>query len=60
MQRSGTAPVNALVRTLLEHALTDDRRTRAAADMLLAIAGCGPYSERDPRSVRREEIRERR
>ena len=57
-QRNST--VNALVRKLLEEALSDDRRTRAAADKLLAIAGAGPYFERDPRSVRREEIYERR
>ena len=57
-QRNST--VNALVRQLLEEALSDDRRTRAAADRLLAIAERGPYFERDPRSVRREEIHERR
>lgn len=56
-QRNST--VNALVRKLLEEALSDDRRTRAAADRLLAIAGRGPYFERDPRSVRREAIHER-
>jgi len=52
--------LNALVRGLLEEALSADRRTRAAADRLLAIAECGPYFERDPRSIRREEIHERR
>ncbi|MGO4880578.1 MAG: DUF6364 family protein [Bryobacteraceae bacterium] len=57
-QRNST--VNALVRKLLEEALSDDRRTRAAADKLLAIAASGPYFERDPRSIRREEIHERR
>jgi plasmid stability protein len=57
-QRNST--VNALVRKLLEEALSDDRRTRAAADRLLAIAERGPYFERDPRSVSREEIHERR
>lgn len=57
-QRNST--VNALVRKLLEEALSDDRRTRAAADRLLTIAEGGPYFERDPRSVRREEIHERR
>ena len=57
-QRSST--VNALVRKLLEEALTDDRRTRAAADQLLAIAERGPYFERDPRSIRRDEIHDRR
>ena len=57
-QRNST--VNALVRKLLEEALSDDRRTRAAADRLLAIAERGPYFKRDPRSVRREEIHERR
>jgi plasmid stability protein len=57
-QRNST--VNALVRKLLEEALSDDRRTRAAADELLAIAARGPYFSRDPRSIRREEIYERR
>ena len=57
-QRNST--VNALVRKLLEEALSDDRRTRAAADRLLAIAERGPYFKRHPRSVRREEIHERR
>jgi plasmid stability protein len=52
--------VNALVRKLLEEALSDDRRTRAAADRLLAIAEHGPYFKRDPRSVHREEMHERR
>lgn len=52
--------VNALVRQLLEDALSDERRTRAAADELLAIAARGPYFDRDPRSIRREEIYERR
>jgi|HubBroStandDraft_1064217.scaffolds.fasta_scaffold01030_16 plasmid stability protein len=57
-QRKST--VNALVRKLLEEALSDDRRTRAAADEPLAIAARGPYFNRDPRSIRREEIYERR
>jgi len=57
-QRNST--VNALVRKLLEEALSDDRRTRAAADQLLAIAKRGPYFERDPRSIRREQIHARR
>jgi plasmid stability protein len=52
--------VNALVRKLLEEALSDESRTRAAADELLAIAARGPYFDRDPRSVRRDEIYERR
>jgi len=52
--------VNALVRKLLEEALSDDRRTRAAVDELLTIAARGPYFNRDPRSIRREEIYERR
>jgi plasmid stability protein len=55
-----TSSVNALVRKLLEGTLSDERRTRAAADELLAIAARGPYFDRDPRSVRREEIYERR
>jgi plasmid stability protein len=52
--------VNALVRKLLEAALSDERLTRAPADELLAIAARGPYFDRDPRSICREEIYERR
>jgi plasmid stability protein len=52
--------VNALVRKLLEEALSDGRRTRAAAGRLLAIAARGPYFDRDPRSIRRAQIHARR
>jgi hypothetical protein len=57
-QRNST--VNALVRELLEQALSGDRRTRAAADRLLEMAARGPYFERDPRSICREQIHARR
>jgi len=51
--------VNALVRKLLEDTISEDQRTRAAADRLLDIAERGPYFERDPRSISRDEIYER-
>jgi plasmid stability protein len=52
--------VNALVRELLQEALTRDGRARAAADRLLALADRGPYFTTDPGSIRREELYERR
>jgi plasmid stability protein len=51
--------VNALVRELLQEALTRDGRARAAADRLLALADRGPYFTADPGSIRREELHER-
>jgi plasmid stability protein len=51
--------VNALVRELLQEALTRDGRARAAADRLLALADRGPYFTADPGSIRREELYER-
>ena len=51
--------LNTLARELQEQALSDDRRMRAAADRLLAIAECGPYFKRDPRSIGREDTHER-
>ena len=51
--------VNALVRELLQEALTRDGRARAAADRLLALADRGLYFTADPGSIRREELYER-
>jgi plasmid stability protein len=52
--------MNALVRQLLQEALSRDSRARAAADRLLALADRGPYFTTDPGSIRREELHERR
>jgi plasmid stability protein len=52
--------VNSLVRELLQEKLTANRRTRAAATRLLAIAARGPYFSADPGSIRREDLHERR
>lgn len=52
--------VNALVRELLQDALSRQGRARAAADLLLALADRGPYFTADPGSIRREELHERR
>jgi hypothetical protein len=52
--------VNALVRVLLEEALTRQNRSRDAAERLLALAGQGLISNVDPGSIRREELYERR
>ena len=51
--------MNALVRQLLQDALSRDSRARAAADRLLALADQGPYFTIDPGSVRREDLHER-
>jgi plasmid stability protein len=52
--------INALVRELLQEALTRTGRARAAADRLLALADRGPYLTTDPASIRREELYDRR
>jgi plasmid stability protein len=52
--------INALVRDLLQEALSDEGRTRAAAKRLLALADHGPYFAADPGAIRREELHERR
>jgi hypothetical protein len=51
-----TQPINALVREVLQEALTCQGRARAAADRLLALAEQGPYFTTDPGSIRRERI----
>jgi plasmid stability protein len=52
--------LNALVRELLQDALSREDRARAAANRLLAIANHGPYFTIDPGSISREELHERR
>jgi plasmid stability protein len=52
--------VNAYVRVLLEEALTEAQRTRAAVRRILEIAEEGPLSSVDPASISRDEIHERR
>jgi plasmid stability protein len=52
--------VNSLVRELLQEKLTREGRARAAAERVLQLAECGPYSAVDPSSIRREELHERR
>ena len=52
--------INALIRELLQEALTCQGRARAAADQLLALADQEPYFTTDPGSIRREELHERR
>ncbi len=51
--------INAVVRELLAEALSRESRARAAAARLLAIADRGPYSNVDPRSIRRQDLYER-
>ena len=52
--------VNAVVRELLEEAVSREGRAIAAAKGLLALAERGHYSTVDPGSIRREELYERR
>jgi plasmid stability protein len=51
--------VNAVVRRLLEEALSVEDRAYAAGKRLLEIAERGPYSTVDPGTIRREELHER-
>jgi plasmid stability protein len=51
--------INALVRELLQEALSREDKARAAADRFLAIANAGPYFTIDPGSISREEMHER-
>jgi hypothetical protein len=52
--------VNALVRELLDEALSREDRARAAAARILEIARRGRGSDVDPGTIRREELYERR
>jgi plasmid stability protein len=52
--------VNAIVRHLLEEALSAKDRAREAGERLLAIAESGPLFTGDPASISREELHERR
>jgi len=52
--------INSLVRELLQEKLNRERRTRMASNRLLALADRGPYFAADPRSIRRDELHERR
>ena len=51
--------INALVRELLQEALSREDRARAAAERVLAIAKAGPYFSIDPGSISRDELHER-
>ncbi|MGI8745228.1 MAG: DUF6364 family protein [Bryobacteraceae bacterium] len=51
--------INAVVKQLLEKAVSRQDRTRAAAARFLELARRGPNSDVDPGSIRREEIYER-
>ena len=52
--------INAMVRDLLQEALSRESRARAAADQVLRLADRGPYFTADPGTIRREELHERR
>ena len=52
--------INALVRDLLQDALSRESRARTAAERFFQIAERGPHSAVDPGSIRREELHERR
>jgi plasmid stability protein len=51
--------INALVRDLLQEALSSESRTQTAVKHLLTLAEHGPYFTADPGSIRREELHER-
>lgn len=51
--------LNAIVRDLLEEALSDEKRLRTAAKRLLSLADRGPYFTADPGQIRREDLYER-
>jgi plasmid stability protein len=51
--------VNAVVRRLLEEALSAEDRAYLAGKRFLEIAEDGPYSTVDPGTISREEIHER-
>jgi plasmid stability protein len=51
--------VNAVVRRLLEEALSVEDRAYIAGERFLAIAKRGPHSTVDPGTIRREELHER-
>lgn len=52
--------INALVRGLLQEAVSRDDRARMAADRLLTLADRGPYFSTDPGSIPREALHDRR
>ena len=52
--------INAVVRELLNEALTRSSIARAAADRLLVLAEHGPYFTTNPGTISREELHERR
>lgn len=51
--------INAVVRQLLEEALSQQSRRHAAVNRVLELVRSGPCSDVDPGSIRREEIYER-
>jgi plasmid stability protein len=51
--------VNAVVRRLLEEALSDKDRAYLAGKRFLEIAKLGPFSDVDPGTIRREDLHER-
>ena len=52
--------MNALVKELLDGAISREDRARAAAKRVLTLAMRGPYSTVDPAAIRREDLYERR
>jgi plasmid stability protein len=52
--------VNALVRQLLDDAISRERRERTAVARLLALARRGRQSRIDPAAIKREELYKRR
>jgi plasmid stability protein len=52
--------INSLVRDIMQEALSRENRMQAAVTKLLNLAARGPYFTTDPRSIRREELHERR
>ena len=51
--------INAVVRELLEDALSRESRARKAARCLLDLAEQAPYSDLDPGSITRDDLHER-
>jgi plasmid stability protein len=51
--------INALVRELMQEALSREDKARQAAARFLEIANRGPYFTTDPGSIRREDLHER-
>jgi hypothetical protein len=51
--------LSGFVNELLRTAVAGTERSRAAADRLLTLADRGPFSDVDPRLIRRDELHDR-